>query len=598
MERTRRSSPTHPPSEYDKGESEDFSALRRLLLSPEQVQLDRLRQRLDTFVVGPQEVSRVLPDAIRLRAKQDNRLLASMMPITQEALALSIKQSPQLISDSIAPILGSAIRKAISRAMREMLQSLNQTLEYSMSWQGLQWRWEAWKTGRPFVEVVLLHTLRFRVEQVFLIHKKTGLLLNHVMAEGISSQGEAAISGMLTAIQDFVRDSFQQGQDEGLESLRIGDLTVWIEQGSSAILATVIRGTPPVKLRDFLQNTLESFHAQYSDSLQSFQGDAAVFLETRPHLEDCLQAQFVKKRKGLPVAFLVLSAFLLVLLGWWAYQASLKHQQWTKLLTRIGAEPGIVVTTIQEEGGRTVFHGLRDPLAVDPERLLEEVGYPPHAAGFHFEPFMALTPEMVRKRAITVLQPPESVEVSVEGSRIILTGESSHGWISKVARSALAIPGISEISLERLNDTDVKQFEALRDELEGEAIFFLSGQGSLPNRELVKIQQVNYLLQELDKKAMQLSRDASISVMGYSSPVGSQSTNISLSKMRAQKVLEILSKSPFQVLTLSAIGQGVDPDVQSFVGEREGYSTSRRVSFKVVESGITQTREMGARTGQ
>lgn len=175
---------------YDKGESEDFSALRRLLLSPEQIQLDRLRQRMDTLVIGPQEVSRVLPDAIRLRAQQDNRLLASLLPITQEALALSIKQSPQLISDSIAPILGSAIRKAISRAMREMFQSLNQTLEYSMSWQGLQWRWEAWKTGRPFVEVVVLHTLRFRVEQVFLIHKKTGLLLNHVMAEGISSQGK------------------------------------------------------------------------------------------------------------------------------------------------------------------------------------------------------------------------------------------------------------------------------------------------------------------------------------------------------------------------------------------------------------------------
>ncbi len=597
MERTRRSSPVSPPLEYAKEGAEDFSALRRLLLAPEQVQLDRLRQRLDTLVVGPQEVSRVLPDAIRLRAKQDNRLLASMLPITQEALALSIKQSPQLISDSIAPILGSAIRKALSRAMREMLQSLNQTLEYSMSWQGLQWRWEAWKTGRPFVEVVLLHTLRFRVEQVFLIHKKTGLLLNHVMAEGISSQGEAAISGMLTAIQDFVRDSFQQGQDEGLESLRIGDLTVWIEQGSSAILATVIRGTPPVKLRDVLQNTLESLHAQYSDSLQNFQGDDSAFLETRSHLEDCLQAQFVKKRKGLPVAFWVFSVLLLALLGWWAYKASLSHQQWTELLKRIAAEPGIVVTTIQEEGGRTVFHGLRDPLAVDPERLLEEVGYPPHAAGFHFEPFIALTPEVVRKRAITVLQPPESVEVSVEGSRIILTGESSHGWISRVAQLALGIPGVSEMSLERLIDIDVKQFEALRDELEGQAIFFFSGQGRLPNRELVKIQHVQHLLQELDKRAMQLGREPSIDVMGYSSPVGSQSTNVSLSKMRAQKVLEILSEPPLQVLKLAAIGQGVAPDVAAVAGEEKGYSASRRVSFKVVEPGITQPREVGARTG-
>ncbi|GJL59748.1 MAG: hypothetical protein NPIRA03_26050 [Nitrospirales bacterium] len=597
MERTGRSSPTHPPSEYDKGESEDFSALRRLLLSPEQVQLDRLRQRLDTFVVDAQEVSRVLPDAIRLRARQDNRLLASMLPITQEALALSIKQSPQIISDSIAPILGSAVRKAISRAMREMLQSLNQTLEYSMSWQGLQWRWEAWKTGRPFVEVVLLHTLRFRVEQVFLIHKQTGLLLNHVMAEGISSQGEAAISGMLTAIQDFVRDSFQQGQDEGLESLRIGDLTVWIEQGAKAILATVIRGTPPVKLRDVLQNTLESIHTQYSDSLQNFQGDGAVFLETRPHLEDCLQAQFVRKQKGVPVVFGALSALLLVLLGWWAFQASVNHQQWTELLKRIGAEPGIVVTTIQEEGGKTVFHGLRDPLAVDPDRLLEEVGYSPHAVGFHFEPFIALTPEMIRKRAVTGLQPPESVEVSVEGSRIILKGKSSHAWISKVEQSALTIPGISEISLERLIDTDLKQFEALQVELEEHAIFFLTGQGRVPNRELVKIQRVKSILQELDRKAMQLGRQPFIYVMGYSSPVGSHPINLSLSERRANTVLEIISENPFHVLKLSAVGKGVDPEVAPGSGKGQVYSASRRVSFKVVEPGITQLRKAGARTG-
>ena len=130
--------------------------------------------------------------------------------------------------------------------MRGMVQSFNQTLEYSLSWKGLQWRWEAFRTGKSFAEVVLLHTLRFRVEQVFLIHKKRDSCLNHVVAEGISGQGEEVISGMLTAIQDFVRDSFGQSQDEGLESLRIGDLTVWIEQGSGAILAGVIRGTPPI----------------------------------------------------------------------------------------------------------------------------------------------------------------------------------------------------------------------------------------------------------------------------------------------------------------------------------------------------------------
>ena len=93
--------PSNPPRLSVK-ETKGFSHLRQLLLAPEQSKLERLKDRLDKYILEPQDVGRVLPDAIRLRAKQDSRLLASMIPITQEALSLSIKQSPQLISDSIA----------------------------------------------------------------------------------------------------------------------------------------------------------------------------------------------------------------------------------------------------------------------------------------------------------------------------------------------------------------------------------------------------------------------------------------------------------------------------------------------------------------
>jgi len=339
-----------------------------------------------------------------------------MIPITQEALSLSIKQSPQLISDPIAPILGPAIRKAIARAMRGMVQSLNQTLEYSMSWRGLQWRWEAIRTGKSFAEVVLLHTLRFRVEQVFLIHKKTGLLLNHVVAEGVSGQGEEAISGMLTAIQDFVRDSFGQSQDQGLESLRIGDLTVMIEQGSGAILAGVIRGTPPMELREIFQETLETIHAQFSELLQTFQGDATSFEETRLPLEDCLQAQFEKKSKGLPLAFWIVLGLLILGLGIWAFQARSDQQRWAQLLERIGQEPGLVVTSIQEEGAPTIFYGLRDPLATNPDQILSDFGYSSEQVIFRLEPFMDLTQEFMHKRAMIQLPPPSSVEFDWEGT--------------------------------------------------------------------------------------------------------------------------------------------------------------------------------------
>ncbi len=567
------------PSEISLEDSKGFSYLRRLLLQPEQTELERLKGRLEDFTLQPHDVSRVLPDAIRLRAQQDSRLLTSMIPITQEALSLSIKQSPQLISDSIAPILGPAIRKAIARAMRGMVQSLNQTLEYSMSWKGLQWRWEAFRTGKSFAEVVLLHTLRFRVEQVFLIHKKTGLLLNHVVAEGISGQGEEVISGMLTAIQDFVRDSFGQKQDDGLESLRIGDLTVWIEQGSGAILAGVIRGAPPIELREVFQETLETIHAQFSELLQVFKGDVGAFEETRLPLEDCLQAQFEKKSKGFPLAFWILLGLLILGLGIWVFQARSDQKQWAQLLERIGQEPGLVVTSIQEEGPPTIFYGLRDPLATDPEQILSEFGYSSKQAVFHLKPFMDLTPEFVEKRAYAVLQPPSSADFRWQATHLSVGGHAPHAWITQANLLGPLLPGVMSFETNGMFGTeDLERFDTLRARLERLSVNFLVGGSALTKGEKTIISKVSEILESFDKQALLLGLNPQVQVLGFTDPRGSRDANLELSTARAKNVVQALPTNSFRALKVEAIGKGVTRSA-----EIEGLPIGgRRAVFRVV----------------
>ena len=53
------------------------------------------------------------------------------------------------------------------------------------------------------------------------------------------------VSGLLTALRDFVKNSFRSGDTDDLEALTVGDLSVWIEQGPRAILAAVVRGRAP-----------------------------------------------------------------------------------------------------------------------------------------------------------------------------------------------------------------------------------------------------------------------------------------------------------------------------------------------------------------
>ena len=573
--------PSPNPSRLSVKESKGFSHLRQLLLAPEQTELEHLKNRLDQFILQPNDVGRVLPDAIRLRAQEDTRLVTAMIPITQEALSLSIKQSPQLISDSIAPILGPAIRKAIARAMRGMVQSLNQTLEYSMSWKGLQWRWEAFRTGKSFAEVVMLHTLRFRVEQVFLIHKKTGLLLKHVVAEGVSGQGEEVISGMLTAIQDFVRDSFGQKQEDGLESLRIGDLTVWIEQGSGAILAGVIRGAPPMELREIFQESLETIHSQFSELLQSFQGDASSFEETRLALEDCLQAQFEQKSKGLPLVFWIVLVLLILGLGMWAFQARSDQQRWSLLLERIDQESGLVVTSVQDEGLPTIFYGLRDPLATNPEQILSELGYSSQQVVFRLKPFLALTPEFVHKRATIQLRPPGSVVVSWEGTKLVLAGEAPHSWIQHAQLLGPLLPGVTHIEMGQLGDTDVKQFEALKSGLEKKAITFGVGESSIRQDQRSALIDIAETIQALDQSAIGLGRSPRIHIQGFTSPDGGNEVNKQLSVMRAKAVLNELVENSFRAISFRAVGMDADALV-TLASSDNAVLQGRHVVFRVV----------------
>jgi hypothetical protein len=205
----------------------------------------QLQEQVEHLDLNAHNLNRVLPEAIALRGETDHRLTHALTPHVSEALGVSVRKQPHMIVDAIAPIMMPAIRQAIANALRSMVQSLNQTIEHSLSIRSMQWRLEALRTGKPFAEIVLLHTLCYRVEQVFLIHAQTGLLLAHAAGDAVAVQDQTLVSGMLSAIRSFVQDSFGATPDQALNTLQVGDLTVWIEQGPSAILAAVIRGTPP-----------------------------------------------------------------------------------------------------------------------------------------------------------------------------------------------------------------------------------------------------------------------------------------------------------------------------------------------------------------
>ena len=556
-----------------------MAELRSLLLGPAEAQLAEVHERLLDPQRQVEEVSRVLPDAIAVRSRQDDDLSTALAPTVSAALEYSVRRNPQPLADAIFPIMGPAIRKAIAAALSGMAQSFNQTLAHSMSARGLAWRWEALRTGRPFSEVVLLHTLLFRVEQVFLIHRETGLLLRHVSAANADVQDADMVSGMLTAIQDFVRDSFTTQQGEQLETLQVGELTVWIEQGPQAILAGVIRGNAPQQLREVFVETVEKIHLQYGTALKKFSGDATPFVGTQALLEDCLQSDFdgeqqtVRAGRKLTPLKVILSVVLLALVVWGFFWLR-DRRRWDAYVDKLRVEPGIVVTDTGKQGGKHFVSGLRDPLSRDPAIIIQDTGLDAQSVTERWQPFQALTPDFVLARARKSLEPPSSVRLQLNDSVLEAEGFASHQWVLETRRTARLLPGVSQFREDKLFDLE---------RIENPLLMFDVNQSQIRADQQAKLNELVADITHL----RQLAREKKITleITGHADGSGTETQNSTLSQSRAETVAVALKANlpAWTNLTIATVGS--KEKLREEVTEADR-ATNRSVTLKVIVTNI------------
>ena len=563
----------------DAAHASDFAELRSLIVGPEQRQLHTMQARLDDPAIQARDVSRVLPVAMLLR-KDDPQMTRALGPTVEEALTASVRRNPRPLADALFPIFGPAIRKAIAASLSSMLESLNQTLDHSLSWRAFQWRLTALRTGTSFAEVVLLNTLVYRVEQVFLIDRDTGLLLQHVTSNAVNAQDADMVSGMLTAIRDFARDSFRVSEDEALDQLRVGDLSVWIEQGPHAILAAVIRGTAPAELRQRMQEAIEHVHARMADALVAFDGDAQPFEAVRPTLDGLIESSYrSERRQTSPVLWLVVGAAVL-LLGWWAYSTFTAQSRWNSYLSALRAEPGIVVVSTDSRDGKFVVNGLRDPLARDPGTLLAGTGVAVDDVAGNWELYQALDPAIVRQRARQLLRAPDSVDLTFADGVLTAGGSAPIEWIRESARIATLVPGVMRYDTSAVIDGEVARIGR---DLAGTTVLFARGSTAFEaggeqalSSQLERIRALAALAQTAD-------RTFTIEVVGHADGDGAPETNDSLSLSRANIVRAAIDDLRLSRIRTEARGAGSREPLARNSTETDKRA-NRRVSLRLNSS--------------
>ncbi len=559
--------------------------LRHIVVGPERSGLERLQQRLDDPEQLTATVSQVLAPAIVQAAARDERLGEALSPMVETATQLSIKKDPRTLVNILYPLIGPAIRKSLSETLEQSMKSLNEMLRQSFSWRGLRWRLEAYRTGTTFAQVVLRHTLVYRVDHVFLIHRHTGLLIEHVTADPLTEKDPQLVSGMLTAIQDFVRDSFSAPSDAGLDTLRFSEWLLWCVESPHAFLVAVIRGNPPQELREWLRDTLIQIHAHKHQALERYEGDRNGFLDIHDLLERCLRVQERPEPAKTSTVFwllvLVLPLALLVAGGYALYERSQDQRRFAGYVNRLRAEPGIVVTATEMRDNRWHVSGLRDPLAVDPKDLIVDSGLTAERVIGHWAPYQGLDPELVLKRLKASLEVLPSVTLSIEKGAIRARGLAPHYWLEKARAVASVLPpGSPQLDLTSVKDVDKTALEGVRESIESYVIFFDKDAATPTAGQEAQINALAAQLRELASVSRKLRLGARVTVIGHADATGKETTNLALSIARAEVVRSLLKRDGVDPDLLAARGAGrLEPVVSPGEADR-----NRRVSLTVTFS--------------
>jgi hypothetical protein len=551
-----------------------LNELRRMMVGLDTEDLRRLALLVNDPEAFSEEISELLPHSIKVMLDKDNISYSELTSVLESALKESINKDPRKISDLLFPIMMPAIRKAVAEAIKKMVDSLNTTLEHGFSPKRIGWRFKAMFSGRSYAEIVLSNAYIFQVKQVFLIHKKTGLLLNETSdIQNSVTKDSDLMSSMLSAIKDFVQDSFDVEKSNELETIKVGQFNIWIEQGPEVIIAAIVEGDAHSGFRTQLKETVENVHLKHLYELDNFSGDVDIFKKSDPYLQDCLISEQKEKKKKKPVIVILLFIAILVLASYWTYIVIEQKIRLNNLEDELRTEYGIVITNDYNDNGKTVFEGLRDPLAKDPFEISRNHNVDTSEVAFNFTHYISLESNLILKRAYAMLKPPPTAKLSFNDGVLYATGLAGEDWIKNALITYPFITGVKDFNLEKLNTPIIKQISLLI-----EQYYFVFNYGTVDLNEEQQIKFENLIEEVNNVLNFDFAQDSVpvINVIAHTSYKGNALANKKVAFDRALQFINlmILSGIPLEVLVPKT----------DYIEDIDNAFPVRSVSFKVIYS--------------
>lgn len=531
-------------------------------------------------------VGQVLTEALHDRQKADGSVSQVLTPLVEKSVEASVRARKEQFVGYLYPIVGSLVRRAVSAFLAGLMERTNELLESSFTFKGLKWRFKAWQAGVSYSQYVVSRTFLFRVEQVLLIHRETGLLLKSVVRDKTQATDGDMVSAMLTAINDFVADSFSTeatDAEQNLDEIKTEDFTLLIKQGPQAVLVAAVTGNAPSDLAEQLQLTLEELHRLFGKEFKNFSGDCEPFEISEPQLNACLLAQQKtqqESKKKFPWWALSLLVVGLVVGGYYkGKQWQLDYMAWQ--IQQLEVPQGVTLLKAERCNESICIELLRDPLAQPVALWLQPLGLALTHITLKEKSYRSYEQELQQKRLQLLAQDFPNLRYSESSQRF--EGEVSASNYQQFIGRLSALVGQEEIqpltrqlsirspsvSSEFVNEQRLRQLINL---IEQTHIDFKTNESEITPDAQKLIEGLALEIGKLVQLSRQMEQKVQIIVMGASDSVGSDRYNLKLSRTRADAVISELIKLGVQPSVIRPVGLGV----------LDAGESSRRVVLSVI----------------
>jgi OOP family OmpA-OmpF porin len=528
----------------------ELETVARILLGMSRDQLLELYRKHDS----PESFVEYLARSIAATSKNDagGSFASAMAPIVSRGVLTTVERDPETFGRAIAPVMGPALREAVRQSLTEFVRNTEQLLNDSLSVRGLRWRLEALRTGRSFASVALMHSLIYRVEDIYLVHRESGLLLHHESLDRAAETREPElVSAMLTAIRSFAADAFEAREEDGLEAFQVGDLSVVVEGSQDLTLAAVVRGRVPGFLRESLEDSVQHFQRQFSHELQEFDGETDPFAAASERMRRSLAAKLKEASEAVPrrgrFVMVAAAVLLLGLIAAWQWTRFQSRRADDRLIAALAETPGVVVTEVARRGSALTIAGLRDPAARDPNQILSEVGAGSPTVLFRFDGYSSHHPDLILARIRSRLAPPPGIELQLDADNALavvaegMVSAETREWLRRAEQLWPSIPGLTGFRV------DEQPLPTPRGEVVDVA--FALGSSALESLSLPALEHLRQVL----KQSEELGSRRTVAVWGYD---GGEPSAIDsrLLEQRLQTIREALAEDAAVLETLQIGG--------------------------------------------